>query len=105
MCDVATFASAEQDAGGTSAVVPVELLVQLLESSRSLQETLASHQVDPSHVASATAAADWRLKHNCCCVCTSATFPRAGGDLNLLCFVSFHHHFPLFDFYLLIYFC
>lgn len=37
-------------------------------------------------------------------VCTFAMFPRAARDLNLLCFVSFHHHFLVFDFYLLIYF-
>lgn len=100
-CDVETFASAEQDAGGeeqqanASSVVPMELLVQLLESQQ------------------VTAGDTWRSS-GCqagCNVCSwlvvlplSAMFPPAVWDLNLLCFVSFHHHFPLFDFYLLIYF-
>lgn len=63
-----TVASAEQDAGGeeqhadASAVVPaellVQLLVQLLEASRSLQETLEGRQVVSPPAA---AAADWWL--------------------------------------------
>lgn len=60
-------------------------------------------QVDSSHISPAAAAADWWLEQHR--RRAPAMFPRAAADLNLLCFLSFHHHFLLFDFYLLIYFC
>lgn len=108
---VETFASAEQDAGGveqrantsafgpsgaagSAAGNPAGHCRRHLRSSGCL---LRRHACNPPRLIGGWSAAP-------AFVCTSAMFPRAAGDLNLLCFVSFHHHFLVFDFYLLIYF-